>query len=794
MKAIAQDLRYGVRVLLRDRSFSVVAILTLALGIGISTALFSLIDSVFLRPLPYSHPEELVSLEVDILYQGRRANLGPSMSDLRTWRATEGVFSHVGMGRLQGIRLRQPIVEVGEPERVTVGSASEDLLEVFGVRPLLGRTFTLDDTKDGSPDVALIAYRYWRDRFGGASDILGRVVRIRDKQATIVGVLPKGFYDTTLLWQPERFSPQRADFRGSGTPVYGRLRPGVSFAQAKAALEASSQAANRGPAQVTNVSVTSLYTQATEDYRHTIALLSSGVACLVLIACVNVSALLLARGSRRQAELAVRASMGATRGRLIRQLLTESIVLATVSGTLGVSICWLSLDALVGLIPLRLPPNSAPAMNLQVLGLTAGLSMVSAVAFGLLPAIAMSRARPDGHLAGVSRARGVGLSKHGGQGLIAIEVSMAVVLLAGAGLMLRSFDRLLGVDVGFDPDAVLMMEVEPVDPVPAVREQFYTELLQRLQTLPEIAAVGAVDSGTLAGGATEYVVREPETHAHIVGRQVRPGYFEALGLKATLGRLPTEIDRTSAEPVVVINQEAARVLFPNVSPLDRTIQTAIDNDPPRRIIGVVPNVRYGGPQSPVRPESYRLARENDVVPHAVMAVVVRMRPGGSVSSIRLRQLAYAVEPRVVIGRISTGSDWLDQKVNTAWHRTMLFSLLGSFGLLLTLTGIFSVTAYAVARRTREVGVRMAVGAPAGHVVRMMVKDACWPILLGLGSGLGGAYFGTAVVQSFLFETGPHDLATFAGVALLTACTACLAAWLPARRAARISPVEALRVD
>jgi putative ABC transport system permease protein len=795
METVVQDLRYGVRVLGKDRPFSFVAILTLALGIGVSTALFSVIDAAMLRPLPYPNPDELVTISVGVTQRsGAVWNLAPSIADIRDWREAGHVFSHVGMGRFSGTR--PPIVDAGEPERLTVGSASEGLLEVFGIRPVLGRLFTQDDTREGAPAVALLGYRYWQDRVAGTPDVIGRVVRIADEPATIVGVLPAGFFDETALWEPERFSAEWALNRGSGTPVYGRLRPGVTLVQAQEAATAVAKAASaaRGDTSVVRVVLESMYDDETTGYRKTLTMLAYAVSFILLIACVNVAGLLLARGAGRRAELAVRASLGAGRSRLIRQLLAESLLLSVAGGSLGVLLAWLSLDALVAIIPLQLQENVPPTLNPLVLAAAAGLSLVSALVFGLLPAIKLSRVHLARYLAIAGRRSGPALSRRGGQALIAVEVALAVVLLAGAGLMVRSFDRLLAVDLGFDPNAILSMEVEPVDPAGAVRAQYYDSLLEALRRTPEVAVAGAVNSLPLRGGSTVMFIRTSENSSeNLIIRHVLPGYFEAMGLSPKLGRLPTEADR-SGEPVIVINEQAAKQFFPDGSPIGRTLQTTSPTDVPRRVVGVIGNVRHWGPlRATYEAEAYRLGIANSGR-HSAMTVVLRLRPGASISNARLREIAQSIGPRVVIGEIGYGSDALAERVATPRHRTLLLGLLGGFGLLLTLVGIFSMTAYAVARRTQEIGVRMAFGAQPGDVIRTMVGDAVWPLVLGLAIGLGGAYFATTVIQSFLFETTPHDPATFAAVALLTAIGACLAAWVPARRAAHIDPVNALRAE
>jgi predicted permease len=789
-----RDLQYAVRSLAHSPVFAGVATLTLALGIGVSTTLFSVIDSAFFRALPYPNPGALVTIRVeeDRHQEAGSGGYAPSIVDVRTWRESGRVLSHVGVGRLTGFR--PPIVEVAEPERLTVGSASEGLLEVFGIMPIFGRFFTLDDTRDGAPAVALAGHAYWQSRLGGTRDVIGRVIRIADKPVTIVGVLPAGFYPDTALWEPERFDPTSESNRGSGTPVYGRLRPGVSLVQAQEELTAMTRAldaVNAAEPSVARVSLRPLYEDQTAGYGNTITTLTCAVAFLLLIACVNVAGLLLARGTTRQAEMAVRMSIGAGRGRLLRQLLTESLLLSIAGGVLGVVLAWLALDALVALIPLTLPVNSPPTVNLRVLAWTATTSVVCVFLFGLVPAVRLSGVRLSPALATGGRLQGAsGLSRRSGQSLIAIEVALAVVLLAGAGLMIRSFSRLLAVEVGFDPDAVLTMEVEPIDSTPAARERYYAALLTALRRSPGVAFAGAVDYLPLRGGSTVGFVRVENKPVNVHLRQVLPGYFEAIGLPARQGRLPVDDDLRASEPIVVINEAAARTFFPDGPAVGRVLQVG-GKSVPLRVIGVVGDVRHGGPQFSVQPEAYRLAGH---VSHAALTIALRARAGATISHAQLREAAQAMGPKVILGRIRYGSEWLSERVATPRRRAALLGLLSGFGLLLTLVGIFSITAYAVSARRQEIGVRMAFGARPIDVVGHIVRDAIVPVGMGLAVGMGVALFATRVISSFLFETTPTDPATFIAAAVMLLASALVAAWLPARRAARIDPVVALRAE
>jgi predicted permease len=443
---------------------------------------------------------------------------------------------------------------------------------------------------------------------------------------------------------------------------------------------------------------------------------------------------------------------------------------------------------------MSLPSNSPATLNFTVLAFAAMLSVGTSMVVGLLPALRISRARIGTRLVTASRRHGPALSRRGGQLLIAAEVALAVVLLAGAGLMVRSFARLVGVDVGFDPGAVLTFEVEPLETAASVRQEYYPALLNALRTLPELAAAGAVDSLPLRDGYSVTFVKG-HGQANVVMKQVLPGYFEALGQPVKLGRLPTESDRTGAEPVVLINEDAARRFFPDGSPVGRFLETFGTKDQfPRRIIGVVGNVRLHGPEYDPRPEVYLLYGQPGSRGGEPLRIVLRPRPSAELPGDRLRQMAQAVGPKVLVGRLRSGLDDLGETVATPRRRTLLLGLLGGLGMLLTLVGIFSMTAYAVARRTQEIGIRMAFGAGPADVVLTMVRDAAWPTLLGLSAGMAGAFYATRVIASFLFETPSHDPATFAAVAVLMGVASLVAAWVPARRAARVDPVIALRAE
>ncbi|MGB2714005.1 MAG: ABC transporter permease [Vicinamibacterales bacterium] len=795
METMLQDLKYGLRQLGQHPSFSIVAGLTLALGIAVSTALFSVIDAALLRPLPYPHPEELVTLVVEETPQkGKPSRYDPSIADIRIWRTLSTIVSHAGMGRVRGFL--PLIVETATPQRLIVAEASEDFLETYGVTPILGRSIQLDDTRQGALPVALLGHAFWQREFGGDRNVLGRNIRIQTRPVTIIGVLPAGFYSETAVWQAKQFSGASLDKRGSGTPVIARLRPGVTLAQVGAALDAVTPASTMGPITLpAHVVIKSMYDDETSQFGTTIRTLSLAVGLILIIACVNVAGLTLARGASRDVELAIRASIGAGRGRLVRQLLTESVLLAAAGALIGVFLAYLSLDSLVALIPLSLPANSPTTINTTVLAFALALTFLTALLFGLVPALKLSRAPGMiSTMLAVGGRSGAPLSKRAGQWLIAVEVALALVLMTGSGLILRSFARLVSVDLGFNTDNVLTLEVEPLDQTATTRREYYASLGRGLRLIPEVITVGAIDQLALTGGAV-FRFAKADTGVAVGGpqRTVLPGYFEAMAVRPLAGRLFEDADRVTGE-AAILNATASQTYFAGDA-IGHTIRSAGKTPRQWRIVGVVPNMRHGGPQGRTEPELYVLPDPNQADgSFDAMAMVMRLREDASVSIDRLKQIAEAVGPRVLVGRVRPADAILSQQVTRQRHRMLLLTLLGVFGLLLTLVGIFSMTAYAVARRTREIGVRVAFGARPGQVVGVMIRDAAWPVAFGLVAGLAGTYYATRLLKSFLFQTTPHDPVTLGAVVAMLGAAACLAAWLPARRAVSVDAVTALRAE
>lgn len=701
MDTLLQDFRYGIRQLGRQPGSTAIATLTLALGIGVSTAVLSVIDATMLRPLPYPAPEQLVEVGAEIMRPGRRSSRPtPSMEDMRAWQASTDVFSAVAGA---GSAFRGRIADGPQPERLRVVHYTEDYLSMHGVTPIFGRGISRDDTEPGAPLVALLGYGYWQSRFGGRQNVIGETIRLDEDVATIIGVLPAWFDSTTPVVTPLQVPVQDFSRRGTGrVSVYARLQPGITVEMAQERLSARMADESRpdGTVREVRAHVESRLDMLTSRYRTTITVLAGAVALILLIAAVNVAGLLLARGAARQTELAVRASLGARRRRLVRQLLTESVVLALPATAIGVLLAWLTLDLIVANLPLRMPSDSPVAINLEVLALTAALLVPTTLLFGLAPALRLSRVRVGAVMARGSRQVGSSLSRRGSQMLIAAEVGLAVVLVAGAGLMIRSFMRISAVDLGFNPDNLLTMQVLPLERSGAAHRQYYWTLQQRLRTTPGIESVGIIDNFALGGGGhyTSVAAAGESTSTSVFG--MTPGYLETIGATLRDGRFPTEADYASGFRGVVLNESAARAIFPDGPAVGRELTRAGKDQRPWTVIGVVADLRHGGPLANLTEMRalqifFPLAPTDEDLNQAMSVVV---RASGDVPGLgdRLRQAALTVGPRVLVEQIRSGDDLFGATVITPKRRTVLLGLLGGLGLTLALVGVFGMTAYAVA--------------------------------------------------------------------------------------------------
>ena len=590
MPHLVHDLRHGLRQLRSQWSVSVTAIATLAIGIGLSTALFTVIDAAWLRPLPFPNPEQLVRVDISEDTPGGVGIMSPSLNDVRAWRASGRAITHGAIER----GARPVIVDAGAPERVSVSVVSENYFEMLSVAPALGRAFVADDMSRSRPLVVMLGHEYWTTRFGGDTAIVGRTLRLNNQVAEIIGVVPAAFYPSVAVWRPFQSVPE--SMRGHGAPIILRLREGISHDAAAAILAEEANAV--GGARVVGAILTSLHEDTVGGGRVTLQTLAAAVAAVLLLACVNVGGLLLARGTTRHREIAVRASLGGSRHQLIRMLLAESLVLAVAGGATGIVLAWVSLDGLVALLPLSIPDTTAVTLNTAALAFAVAVSLTTTVIFGTVPAIRLSRVRLTDALSVSDRRTGRSLPRRSGQTLIAAEVALAVMLVAGAGLMVRSFVRLAGVDLGFDANDFLALQAAPTDPAPAVSAAYYPALLDAVRALPDVVSVGAATQLPLGGSQRAGFVARPERDPMRVDvRLMTPGFFETLGIPVRDGQLPTGADRMSGRRAVVVNETTATQLFGDEPALGRIIlfrSYDADDERPFEIVAVVADTLPNG--------------------------------------------------------------------------------------------------------------------------------------------------------------------------------------------------------
>ncbi len=794
-----QDVRYGMRTLRVSPGFTAVATITIALGIGATTAIFSVFDAMLLRPLRADPARRVVQLQLTGVRKGEARGASrlwdyvPSLTSMRDWQQRRELFEAIGAWDSDVLTL----LDVDPVERVDAVAVTPQIFAVFDARPpAVGRLFT---DADADAPVAVISYAAWQRRFGGAADIVGRSVRAVDMTRTIVGVLPQefGFQPSSDFWVPLPSMPRTASY-GWGGDMLARLRPGVTVRQAQQAMagEPPPPGGTRGAVIDPGVAVRSLHEEMVRYSRQMLYALLGAVACILLIASLNVAGLLIARGSGRGREVAIRAALGAHRGRLIRQFLIESLLLAVLGGTCGIALAWWLLEALIGVLPVNVPVEMSPVVDLRLLAFTALIITGTGLALGLVPAIRLSRT----DLSTATKTGGLintGSSGRTGRVLVAVEVALALTLLVGAGLMLRSLQRLLSIDSGFDAEHVLVVEVSPVLPVSDTAanasraDAFYGEVVRRLTALPDVAAVSAISSMPfLSYGAAIATVDAPTpTNLQVSQRYILPGYFEAMGITLRAGREFTGDDRVGHQCVAIINEMFVRRTALGPSPLGRRVKIR-EAAEWCEIVGVAADVRHVSLESESFAELYLSARHT---PQPELTVVIRSHDSGSLAAAVRAQLVNLPE-RTLIASVRPFGAVVGSSTEDRRNRALLLSIVGALGLLLACVGIFGLTAYAVTRRTREIGVRVALGATPAGVIRTIVGSFVPAIAGGLGLGLFGAWVATRVIEQFLFGVEPHDPVTLLTVTGLLAMLAALACYLPARRALRVDPVVALRAE
>ena len=822
LEGLWRDVLYGARMLWQKPTYSAIAILTLALGIGANTAIFSVVNAVLLEPLPFAEPDRVMALGQQTTQN--RAALSqfsfPNFADLRDRsQAFERLSAYYNLNlTLTGDREAQLL-------RGTVITA--DLLPLLGVQPVLGRAFLPEeDAAGGGPGgrPAILSFEVWQEQFGGDAGIVGRAVDLNNSRFIIVGVMPAGFKfpiqpQPTQVWITTALDNERPAGPGAimaargyrGWRVIGRLKPGVTVEQARSEADviASGLVSEHPEANKDmTIGVRPLLDNVVGNLRPTLLLLLGAVAFVLLIACVNVANLLLERAISRQREIKVRLALGASGARIIRQLLTESVLLAGMGGVLGMGLAYWGTDLIVALSPESLARVGEAELDMRVLAFTAIVSLVTGVAFGLVPAVLISKTNLAESLKEGRRGATASVQTNRMRSVLVVaEVALALVLLVGAGLLINSFVRLQQVAPGFDAAQTLTFNVAPSaarTSTPQHIADFYQELTARLKALPRVVDASVVFQLPLSGsGATTSVEIEgsPSNSADrpmVLIHMAAPGYFKTMGIPVKRGRDFTERDTLSAPPVLIVNEALARQHFPNEDPIGKrmapgfsTIPVRDDDSGMREIVGVVADVKHGSLQGAAQPEIYFAQSQ---MPMSAMTVVVRASGDPRALQRSVRGVVQSLDANAPVYAVRTVEEVLNRSVATPRFNTVLLGLFAAVALILTMVGLYGVISCSVSENTQQIGIRVALGAQRSDVFKLIVGQGVILAICGVVIGLGAAYGLTRLMSSLLFGVESTDPWTFSGVAVLLLCVAAVACYLPARRAMNVDPMVALRCE
>ncbi|HLN97219.1 MAG TPA: ABC transporter permease [Pyrinomonadaceae bacterium] len=807
MHKLLQDLRYAIRTLLNKPGFTLIAVITLALGIGGSTAIFTVVDAALLRGLPYKAPDRLYHLWESTPQKefAQREFSYPDYQDYQKNQVLEGLAAYTGGGGILSGR--------GEPERIFAPSATANFFSVLGIDPVIGRTFQPGEDNPGAPRVTVLTYAMWQRRFGGDPGIVGQSLTLNGDIYTIIGVLPASFQFALRpadLWRP--YQPTEAQLTRRfmhGTNLIGRLKPGVGVQQAQSELSVIAKRIedeNKQSHAGTGLRLIPLQEQVIGQVRPILLVLLAAVGFVLLIACANVASLLLTRSLSRQKEVAIRAALGASRWRVIRQLLTESVLLSLAGGATGLLLAYWGIGALVAALPENqlnaLPFLRSLHIDAGILAFSFFLSLLTGIVFGLAPALQSSRLDLNEVLkeGGRTTAGGSGHRLRGA--LVMTEIALAVVLLVGAGLMMRSLLRLLQSNVGFNPERLLTMTVVlPAAKYTEVNRQieFFDQLKQRVQSLPGVKGAGSVNILPLqAGNTTRFNIEgDPvpppgqETEANI--RVVDETYFQTLGVPLIAGRMFDERDNADSPVVVMIGKNVADRLFAGRDPVGRRLVYAGVQAPPMQIVGVVGDVKIGGLDDALRPVLYYPFRQNAA---PATSLVVRTTGDPNALAATIRSETRNLEPEVALFNVRAMEQLISDSPAAFMRRfpALLISIFAGIALLLASVGIYGVVSYSVSQQTHYIGVRMALGAQAADILKLVLRQGLTLVLAGMALGIIGALGLTRLLRSLLFEVQTTDTATFAFVISTLFLVALFACYIPARRATKVDPLVALRYE
>jgi putative ABC transport system permease protein len=810
LEQLLEDMRFGLRLLRKNPGFTLVAILTLALGIGANAAVFSVVYAVLLRPLPYKDPASLLVLHETTPKVGDVSVSFPNFID---WRAASRTFRQ--MAAVQAVDFN--LAGVTQPENISGDAVSPNFLSMMGVRPFLGRDFDASEEKPGTAPVLLLSYSLWQSHLGGDPNAVGKTITLDGRSFTIVGVLPPNYrsLDTTDVmlpigvWATDNSGAIKERGERGDMVVIGRLAAGAGFGQARAEMEgiaARLAVEYPGSNDQFSVKLQPIRQAFVGDMKTAILVLFGAVLFVLLIACANVANLFLVRGASRTKEIALRIAFGASRGRIIRQMLTESLILACFGGVVGVGLALGGIRGMARLIPGDMLSGATVNLNGAVLLFVAGVVALAAFIFGLAPALHSTKPDVQSELKEGGRSSGGGVAQNRLRGALAVaEISLALVLLIGAGLMMKSLYRLLEVDPGFRPERVLTMgmdlRAQQYSEDPAVLN-FWQQLIDRVSALPGVqsAAVGTVipltDSHsrsdvTIEGMALPTPGNFPHPDVHIVS----PGYITALGIPLLRGRTFTDQDNEKAPLAGMINAMVARRFFPNEDPIGKRFMFGHPSaaNPPKwyTVVGVVSDTRLYGLANPARLEVYVPFRQN---PRNSMALVVKSGADPASLTSAIRDAVQSIDKDQPVFAVSTMQELVSNSVATRRMTLVLLGLFSGLALVLGAIGIYGVISYSVAQRTHEIGIRMALGAPRADVFRLVVGEGLKLAGVGITIGIAAAFGLARLLSSLLYGISATDFETFLGVAVLLALVALVACYVPARRAMRVDPTVALRYE
>jgi predicted permease len=800
---LLRDLRYAIRNLRRNPGFAALAILIMALGIGANTAVFSVVNAVILKPLAFRDPDRIVAITNPLITGKALVPLSlklVSIPDFQDWHDQSSSFEAMAYY----VSFEASVITGSEAEYTRATRVSPEFFRVFAVEPVIGHRFSLEELKLGGGAV-MISYSYWQSHFGGDARVLGQSIRGFAKPLPIVGVLPPGFHfpDNTDLWYPVntvRREPTADSRGGQNYFAVGRLKRNVSLHRAQADMASIAWRLAQqypDPNKDRTVAVTRLQDEMVGDIRLTLYLVLGAVSLVLLIACANTATLLLSKATARTREVAVRIALGAGRRRIVRQLITESSLLALLAGAAGLLLAYGGSKLLVWLAPANLPRLTEINIDRPVLAYTLGISIITSLLFGLLPAVSSSKVGLSDALkqGGTRSAIGGGMARTRGA-LVVVEIALAVVLLSGAGLLIRSFVALQNVALGFRPDNVLVMQTNMAAAPPAVR-QFFRNVMPQIAALPGVSAAGATNAlpGHVQSMGPYFFGRmppkvelasAPSTAITIVA----PGAFAALGIPLRAGRDFDDRDTADRPPVAIVNEAMVRKSLPGENPIGRQVYCLYDSSQPMTIVGVTGDVRNRGPAQDPMAECYIPYQQHAFGPFNVVA-----RTAGDPTALAgaLRRLVRAHSPNVSM-KFTTMERDTSESVSTPRFRTLLFAMFAGLAMCLAMAGVYGVMAYAVSQRSNEIGLRVALGASTGGVVRLVLWEGLALACTGLGLGLAASIAGTRLLGSMLFRVQPNDPWVYIAVAVMISAVTLVAGYVPSSRAAKIDPVAALRQE